>query len=57
MPKNQKRAVKDLFSLLKEFAVERAKPVGLRGIYLRYHKWLKKQSWYGPGSPGYVRMT
>ena len=44
-----------MFQLLDSFCQERQES-GLRLIYLTYEKWLRKQSWYKRGWPGWVEL-
>jgi hypothetical protein len=50
----QRHAMDILFQLIAEFDDYRAAPDGLRKIYFEYEQWLRKQNWYGPGSPGWL---
>jgi hypothetical protein len=45
-----------LFNLIREYFVDLDSPQGLRGIYLRYDHWLRKQQWFGPGSPDWMPL-
>ena len=48
-----RQAFDTLFALLEEFfAVKR--DTGLRGIYVKYQRWLEQQSWYGPSSHDFI---
>ena len=50
----QKQAITVLFQLISEFDDLRQAPDGLRRIYCEYERWLLKQPWYQPGSPGWI---
>jgi hypothetical protein len=43
-----------LLDLLSEFLAARERHEGLLKIYDAYGKWLRRQSWYRPGSPLYL---
>ncbi len=48
-------ALDTLFDLIDEFlTVREDRECGVRRIYVEYEKWLRRQSWYGPDSPGYL---
>lgn len=52
---DQQEFISHLFDLLEAFNDEKQNSLtGLRGIYLRYEKWLKGQSWYNPSSPAWI---
>src|SRR5215831_7158032 len=54
--KNEEVAINALSKLLEEFLTEREKQDGLRRIFLSHERWLRKQSWYGPKSPGWMKL-
>jgi hypothetical protein len=53
-PEFEQRAIDNLFSLIEEF-LQLRKDSGLRRIFFDYEKWLKRQKWYGPSSPDYLK--
>ena len=54
---NQQQAVERLVALLNAFWEKRGSHTGLEQIYFEYHQWLKTQSWYKPGFPGWMGET
>jgi hypothetical protein len=47
-------ALDEMFALLEAFTAARSQRDGLRSIFLKYEALLRRKSWYGPGSPGWI---
>ena len=52
----EEKLVKFLFDLFRRFFEESTGNWGFRLIYLKYDAWLRRQSWYGPGSPDWIPL-
>jgi hypothetical protein len=51
---DSKEMVDFLFRSLREFQADLESRHGLRGVYLRYERWLRTQDWYRSGCPLWI---
>jgi len=53
-PSDDQMAAEKLFDVLSRYRTARRRQNGLLQIFDSYLKWLRRQEWYGPGSPHYL---
>jgi hypothetical protein len=53
-PDDHNAAIEFLFATLDQFLGERDERGGMRRIYVAYERWLRRQDWYEPSSPGWI---